>query len=181
MVIDGFLAKLSKKEKIWLFIGISFLSLAILDRLVLSPIGKRIQLINQDVKIKEKELSRDLRNINQKEIISSEYQQYLKYIRKSGSDEEEIARILGELEELARNSNVYLVDIKPQGTHQIDYYKEYAIQLEAEGRMENLATFLYGINHSALLLRAEKISLSLKEKESSTVKGVVLVTKVLVP
>jgi len=181
MRLEEFFAKLSRKEKIGMIIGVAFLSLAILDRLALSPISRRVQQINQDIKIKEKELSGDLRNIHQKEIIAGEYQQYLKYVRKGGSDEEEIARILAEIEELARSSNVYLVDIKPQGTHQIDYYKEYAVQLEAEGRMENLATFLYGINHSALLLRAEKISLSLKEKESSTVKGVVLVTKVLVP
>lgn len=177
----AFLTKLSKKERIGLFIAMGFASLALLDRLVVSPINNRIQQINREIKISEKQLGRDLRNLNRKGIITKEYQKYIQYIKKVGSDEEEVARILGEIEELARKSAVYLVDMKPQQPKKVDFYKEYTVEIEAEGDMESLVNFLHQLNNSSQLLRAEKLRLNLKEKGSSIIKASLLITKVLIP
>src|SRR3990167_2364131 len=90
--------KLSKKEKIGLSVAFAFLALAFLDRLLISPIRTKFNALNQQIRISEKQLGGDMRNINQKEFISEEYEQYLPYIRRSGSDEEEVAKILGGVE-----------------------------------------------------------------------------------
>lgn len=175
-----FLNKLSKKEKVGLGIAVAFALLASFDRVIVEPINDRIQQINREINISEKQLGRDLRNLNQKEVITEEYQKYIQYVKKVGSDEEEVAKILVDIEELARKSRVYLVNIKPQSSKEIDFYKEYTIEINIEGEMEPIMNFLYHLNSSAQLLRAEKLRFNLGAKDSSIIKVSVLITKILI-
>ena len=177
----GFLDKLSGKEKLGLFVGIVFLSLALLDRLIISPVNSKMQQMNQEIKIAEKQLGFDLRNLGQKEIVAREYKKLTQNIRKVGSDEEEVAKALAEIEELTRKSAIYVVDIKPQSPRSVDFYTEYSVEIEAEGQMESLINFLYELNNSSQLLRAEKLHFSLKEKDSPVIKASILITKILLP
>ena len=173
-----FLSKLSQKEKIGLFASAILVSLVILDRLILTPINDRIQQINREIKIGEKQLVMGLRNLNQKEFVSSEYKKYESYLKNSGSDEEKTTAILSEIEILAKKSSVSLIDIKPQQNQNIDSYKEYAIEVETESSMDALLRFLHELNASSQLLRAEKIRLNLKDKDSSVVKSLIQITKI---
>jgi Tfp pilus assembly protein PilO len=179
MINMEFFYKLSKKEKIGLIAAVIAIAIMLIDRLVISPISNRIQRIDQEIKFSENKLSRDLRNINNKELIESEYKKYRGYVKRtSASDEEDVANILGEIEGLARSSGVSLVDIKPQAPKQADFYKEYPIEVEVEGSMEQIVTFLHDLNNSTQLLRAVKLRIGLKDRESSIIKASLLVTKI---
>ena len=172
--------KLSKKEKIGLSVAFAFLALAFLDRLLISPIRTKFNALNLQIRISEKQLGGDMRNINQKKFIGEEYEQYLPYIRRSGSDEEEVAKILGEIEALARKSSVYLVDMKPRKPREVEFYKEYTVEIEAEGYMESLMSFIYQLNTSSQLLRVETLRLNLTKGDSKVLSASMLITKVLI-
>ena len=172
--------KLSKKEKIGLSVAFAFLALAFLDRLLISPIRTKFNALNLQIRISEKQLGGDMRNINQKKFIGEEYEQYLPYIRRSGSDEEEVAKILGEIEALARKSSVYLVDMKPRKPREVEFYKEYTVEIEAEGYMESLMSFIYQVNTSSQLLRIETLRLNLTKGGSNVLSASMLITKVLI-
>lgn len=173
--------KIAQKEKIGLSISFVFLAVAFFDRLIVSPIRTRFHRLDQQIKISEKQLGSDLRNLNQKGRISEEYEKYFLYIRRSGSDEEEAARILGEIEALARKSSVYLVDMKPRKPKETEVYKGYAVEIEAEGQMESLVNFMHQVNTSSQLLRIETLRLTPTKTESDILKASMLITKVLVP
>jgi len=175
-----FFDKLSQKEKIGLMIAFSCLAVAFLDRLIVNPIRNKIKQINREVEISEKQLSMNLRNIKQKDVIEQEYEKYVDYVRRSGSDEEEVAKILGEIEVLARKSSVYLVDTKPQTPKKVDFYQQYMVEIEGEGEMKSIMRFLHELNISPQLLRAEKVRLSIKEKKAGVIKVSMLITKVLI-
>jgi len=172
--------KLSKKEKIGMSLALAFLVIAGMDRLIVNPIRGRFQRIDQAIKIGEKQLGHDLRNVHLKDQIAEEFEKYVEYVERSGSDEEVVAKILGEIEALARQSRVYLVDVKPQAPKKVDFYKEYSVVIEAEGKVANLTTFLHHINMSAQLLRVETLRLNAKGAENKTLKSSMLITKVLV-
>ncbi|MFC1807840.1 type 4a pilus biogenesis protein PilO [Candidatus Omnitrophota bacterium] len=175
------ITKLSGKEKLILACAVIFVLSALIDRLVITPIGDKIGSINQQIKLDESQLKRHLRNFNQRADVKKEYDKYAPYVKKVGSDEEETAKILGEIEELARKADVRLVDMKPRPPEEVDFYKEYTVELEAEGEMNTVVTFLFKLNSSTQLLRAEKLRINPKEKGSSTVKASILVTKILIP
>jgi len=172
--------KLSNKEKIGLSIALVFVAVASLDRLLIDPIRGKFQRINQAIKISEKQLGHDLRNVRQRDQIAGQFEKYVQYVQRSGSDEEEVAKILGEIEALARQSNVHLADMKPQTPKEIDFYKEYFIEIEAEGEIASLTKFLHQLNTSSQLLRVEKLRLNSRKKGDKTLKASMLITKILV-
>jgi len=172
--------KLSKKEKIGMSFAIAFILIASTDRLIVNPIRGRFQRVNQAIKISEKQLGHDLRNVHLKKQIEEEFEKYVQYVERSGSDAEESKKFLGEIESLAQQSNVDLVDIKPQKPIEVDFYKEYSVEIEVQGKIADLMTFLHRINISAQLLRVEKFRLNAKDSGTKALKSSMLITKVLV-
>ena len=123
-----FFSKVSKREKIGLSIAAVIVAVTFLDTLVIKPIRTNMSRMGRQIELYEGELMRDLQSLNEKKAITLEYQKYTQYVTKAGSEEEEVAKILAEIEELARKSSVNLVDITPQVSRDVDFYKEYIIQ-----------------------------------------------------
>jgi Tfp pilus assembly protein PilO len=172
--------KLSNKEKIGLSLAFAVMAIALFDRLIISPIKLRFQRIDRAIKINEKQLAHDLRNVHQRDQIARQFDKYVEYVQRSGSDEEEVAKILGEIESMARQSKIYLANMKPQTPKEIDFYKEYTVEIEAEGKIGALVTFLHQLNTSTLLLRVEKLRLSSIKKGDTTLRASMLIMRVLV-
>jgi Tfp pilus assembly protein PilO len=176
-----FLSNLSKKEKIGLMVAAVIFFLAFSDRLILNPINRRIQQVNQEIKTSEKQLKMGLYNLSQKETIISEYGKYSQYFKSLGSEEEDTAAILSEIETVAKKSNMTLLNLKPLPSKDKGFYKEYSIEVETEGTIESLINFIYRLNTSTQLLRVEKLRLSLKDKDSGLIKAPLLITKISFP
>jgi len=175
-----FWEKLSTKEKFGMSIALAFIVIAGTDRLIVDPIYERVQRVNQAIKIGEKQLGHDLRNVHLKEQIEEKFEKYVQYVERSGSDSEESRKFLNEIESLAQQSNVDLVNIQPQTPKTIDFYKEYSVEIEVEGVIDDLTTFLYHIHMSTQLLRVEKLRINAKDSEIIILKTSMLITKVLV-
>ena len=66
-----------------------------------------------------------------KELIENEYKKYKDFVKKSSvSDEENVSNMLVQIEGLARAAGVNLVDIKPQASRQVDFYREDAVEVK---------------------------------------------------
>ena len=178
--MNNFLEKLSKREKIALFTGITLVIAAILDIVAVKPISGKIQFLDREIKVSEKQLCLNLCNIARKEVVEKEYKEYDKYVGEEGSEEEETSKILSEIETLARKSGMYLIKMKPQSPKVTGFQKEYKIEIEAEGKIEIVVQFLYQLNNSSQLLRAEKIRFTLKEENTSVFKVSMLISKILI-
>ena len=175
-----FFSNMSRKEKAGIMIAATVVLLVFMDRLVVSPIAFMFKKIDNETKRNEQQLAQSLRNLTQKDDIAKEYQKYLKYIKSNYSEGEEVSKLLEEIENIARGSGISVGDIKPQPPRLTDTYKYYTIELEVEGKMDTLLAFLHQLAGSKELFRATKVYITLKEKETSTVKASILVTKVVV-
>ncbi|MFH1199369.1 MAG: hypothetical protein V1650_04355 [Candidatus Omnitrophota bacterium] len=172
--------KFSSKEKLGLAIAAIFILVVFLDRAIIGPINNRVKEINREIHLSEKQLERYVRQVRHKGLISQEYAKYKQQIKKVGTDEEETVRILAEIEALASKLGVRLVNVKPRPCLQIELGKEYSVEVEAEADMGALANFFYQLNASEQLLRIEKLSLVSKDKNSSALKSLILVTKIVI-
>lgn len=173
--------RFSRKEKIGLLLALVVLSAAVLDRLVVSPLYAMFRDLNREIKIAEIELGRDLRNVGQKEAIADEYENYIKYVQRTGSNEEEIAKMLDVIEGLAQKSAVALMEIRPQ---RVDAEREpikYSVDIEARGEMVSIMNFLYGLNTSAQLLRPERVEIRRPDSDSSVCRVSIRVTRMVIP
>ncbi len=175
------ISKLSKRERLFLYTVIFFVSFAFLDRLVIRPVESKFKQLNDEILIQRKLLGKNLRNLAQKEAVLREYKKFETYSKTSSSDEEEMAKFLREIERYASRCAVYIVDIKPQPVMNIDFYKKCVVEIEAEAGMEALIKFIYQIESSNKLLKVERLQLTSAKTTPSTIKANAVITKTLIP
>lgn len=151
--------------------------LLILDLVVFTPLWDFHVSMEQKIIVAEKTLIRNLVNLQRKEAVEAGYEKFRPFVRHAGTDEEENAALLSEMERLARSHQVVLVDMKPRETIPREFHKEYVAELDAEAEMANLVNFIYQLEQSVQLVRVSNVTLSAKEAKSTFVKAKITVTK----
>jgi hypothetical protein len=175
------LARLSKKEKLILYVAVSFVSLALLDRLIISPIFSKMKSLNREIQEKESGIKKNLRILAQKDRILAESAKYSSFLSSPESGEDQITSLLKEIEGYANKASVYLIDMKPSGVKDIGPSKKYLINLNCEAQIEQLTSFMYNIENSSELLTIEKYQISPKAKESSVARCSMSISKMVAP
>ncbi|MBP9866233.1 MAG: hypothetical protein KBC91_07520, partial [Candidatus Omnitrophica bacterium] len=103
-MLNGFLEKLSKKEKTLLFVTAAFVSFGLLDAFVLGPILSKSHIMDAEIHAKEETIKRNLRIISFRDSIESEYLGYQSYLDTSDKGREEIiGDLLKKIEVIAKD------------------------------------------------------------------------------
>ena len=176
-----FISRLSSRERWGLYLGIMVIIGVVSYITVIEPIWTDWQALNEAIYTKERQLLKNLKILAQKEQIAKLYNKYAKNIRMKGSVEEETAVILREIENIARSSKTYITDIKPHKVKDMEFYKEYYVELEVEGKIANLAKFIYELQGSKQILKVRHLRLNAKAGGGDVLKGYMIVTKILIP
>lgn len=179
--LNAFLARFSKREKLILYYTIFFVSLMLLDRMIVFPIYSRIQELNKKIREEEEGIKRSLRIAAQKDRISLESARFGSFLSEAKSEEEEMTVLLREAENLAGRTSVYIVDMKPAGVKEIGAFKKYFVNLNCEAQMEQIVNFMYSIENSNKLLTVEKYQMAPKSKESTVVVCSISISKISMP
>ena len=174
-------SRFSSREKVVFYGAALFISLALLDRVIINPIFSKIDQLNEEIRTTERSIKRNLRILSYKNRINSEYAKYTSFIEKFESEEEEITSFLKEVETLANESLIYLIDMKPRGLQSTESSKQYLISLTGEAEMESVIEFMYKIENSKKLLTIEKYDISPKAKGSSVARCSMTISKLVVP
>lgn len=174
-----FLANLSKRERILLYLAATFIFLSLFYSFALKPLSKKWNSLNQQVLSSEIELKRSLKYLNLKDEVEDIYQSYIGYIKKGSADEEEITILLNEVEKVARASGMHIANIRPEPVKDLEFYKKYVLEMNCEATMENYIEFIYNLQKTAQLIRVEKLKLISQGKASPLLKARLLITKVV--
>lgn len=177
--ITAFLNKLSKREKLVLYGAAAFLSVAFFDRAIFSPIYTRLGSVDKDIAGKEAAIKRNMKILAQKDRIELEAAEYKSFMAAEGSEDEEIAVLMKELETIAAKSSVYVIDMKPGTTQKEAAAKRFQVTLNCEAQLAQLTDFMYGIETSKKILSVDRFALTLKSKDGSTVKCSMTVSKII--
>lgn len=176
------LSRFSKREKVVFYTALFFISLTLVDRLMISPVIYKIKSLNKEIQAKETEIKGNLRLLTHKDRILAESKQYSSYASSLRSEEEEMTSFLKEIENSANKTSIYLIDMKPGGVKEVDSSKRYFVNLNCEAQMEQLVNFMHDIENSDKLLIVDKYQISPKSKESSSiVRCRMTISKVALP
>ncbi len=174
-------SRLPKKEKFILYIVIFFISLVILDRLIISPVFSKMKFLDKEIQSKESQIKKNLRILAQKDRIAAENAKYGSFLNSFESGEDQAASSLKEIEDYANKASVYLIDMKPSTVKESGTSKKYLINLNCEAQMEQLVSFMYHIENSKELLTIEKCQISPKAKDSSIASCSMVISKTITP
>jgi Tfp pilus assembly protein PilO len=178
MKLKGFLSKLSKRERVIVSFTTIFLLVVLMDRLVYQPILHGFERLNQEIQAEESRLIKNLGYLASREHIMAEHKRYADYFARAGSDEEETSSLLSEVEGLARESELFVTNMKPQPVKALDFAKKYSVEVEIKGGMVQIIQFFHGVYRSNHLLSNQQLRLT-KDKSSGLVKGYLSITKTL--
>lgn len=175
------LSSLSRREKRLLYLTITVLAVWILHGFVLNPLITGWKELEDKIEEKSLKLDKSRKILNFKEKIQGEYENYASSVRMQGSEEEEMAKFLTEIESIARASSVHISDIKPRPVKNAGFYETYLVELEAEGDINQISKFIYDIQVSPQLLKIDKYSIGTKGAGTNLLKCRVIVSKILIP
>ncbi len=175
------LLNLSKRERnISMVIALLLFSYAAYSFLF-APLAERLSVLNKEIAAKELKLKKNKKILGREQVVTADYQKYEKYLRQGSSDEQEMASVLSEIEAVAHSVNIRINDMKPRKVKKIDFYNSFAVEVESEGKLLEIVKFIYQLQSPPHLLKAEKVRLERQASSAASLKGYLLVTKILIP
>lgn len=168
----------SIREKRLVVITLALASLSIGYIFILEPFYKKYVGLNQEIQMKQIRLAKSLRLVREKDAITREYKKYSRLLITSGSQEEEMAAVLGEIENTGKTAGIYLNDVKPQRVKDMDFYRELVVEIKFQATMQTLAQFIYNLENSASLLKVKRLQINIKGGGSASIEGNLQISKI---
>ncbi|MBL7130520.1 MAG: hypothetical protein ISS45_03825 [Candidatus Omnitrophica bacterium] len=137
--------------------------------------------MDEKIKLQEETIKRNLTILSQKDSLADEINKFASYLSKSESEEKEVTTFSQEIENLAKESSVYLIGIRPAGKTEEGISRKYSLELDFEAKIEQLFEFFYAIESSNKLIKIEIYHITPKSAESSITTCSMRVSKVIIP
>lgn len=172
---------LTKGEKKLFFLTLILIFIWVAHSFVIRPIVTKWKELDDRVSMTGLKLEKSQKIISKREKIQGEYKTYASPIKMVGSEEEEMAKFLTEIESLAGSSSVRIIDIKPRPIKKVEFYKKYLVELEGEGNINQMSKFIYDMQNSPHLLKIDDFAMGTKGAGTNLLKCHILVSKILIP
>jgi len=155
---------LSKREKIILYFIFAIFPFSIVFNFLIAPVLNKYEFLNKEIAVNRTKLTRQLRLLSKKEAIQSRYSRFSSKLKPLNQEQDTYLMVLSELENLAKDANIRIIDIRPEKTGQgkTGGYNEILINLRTEGGIEEYMKFIYNVENSLGLLKIKRLQLTSK-------------------
>ena len=172
-------SSLSKREKQIFLAAAIIISSSFFYRFVFEPVLKNWSELDSRIAAKKIKLQRCAKLIAGYQAGSAEYKNYAPAVNGVKSEEQELAEILSQIEEIARKSGVYPNVLKPNSVKDERLYKKFVAEAELDSAMKDLMKFFYQLENSSQMFKIESADINAKPDQKDTVKARLLISKIL--
>jgi len=153
---------LTRREKTVLYLTAGVIVFALAFNFLLMPLFARISRINKEIVLTRMKLLKYSWLLSQKDDLLAKYAAGGSSGNSFGQDDPLLAG-LSTIEDLAQQSNIRIIDIRPDMQEKSSsQHKEALIELRAEGNVKGFFAFIYKLENSLFLLKIKKFQLSLR-------------------
>ena len=153
----------SKREKTTLFATIGVILFSIIFNILIMPIVEKNSGMDKEIAYTSAKLNKYLWLLSQKQNLQVKFSKFSSGAGLSDSRQKNMqVETFAELEAMARDSGVVIVDIRPQGSAQIQAKAENIIDLRCEAPIAAQMRFIYKLENSPLLLRIRRCQFTAK-------------------
>ncbi len=171
MINLAFLARLNKRERLLFGAAAVVVGAALVVHLLIAPVAGRLMLLDERITTQTDLISKNVRIVAEKDRVKAAADAFqIYYANKASTQEEEVAYLLGEVDEMARSASLYIVDMKPLNTEEDAVSRKVSVDLNCEAQMEQILTFMHAVASAPHLLFVESINITPKEKDSTIAK-----------
>ncbi len=151
---------LSTKEKRLLMIAIAVILVFCLHAFIVLPIGRAFTGVDAGIRKAELDLVKGRRIVTEKDSVRQEFAQYKQLTGTAGSDNEETAALINEIEQLSDNAGIHVADLGPRAAENKGGYKKYSVDIKITSQIGPLTDFISKLNSSSQVLIVERLRLS---------------------
>ena len=170
--------RLSRRERRVVFLVTAVLGLFFSDYAVIHPIQRNSQALNQKITLEEKQLFKNMQNVAQKSSVDAFYLRLLGDIDVPNTTDEEIrSSMLHDIELLARSSDVYLSEVKPQVSNEHEHFREFSVRMQVEGGMDKIISFFAELVKTKKLYYVENFQVQPHREDVNKVKATVSIAR----
>ena len=153
---------LSLREKRILWVVVGLLAVGLPAQILVFPLLESHRDLDKKILAAQIKANKYERLIQRKDALQKKYQAISFVLKNSSGAQETIVEGLSELESLARESGIRILDIRPQLLKKDSSIKETGIELKAAANMEGFIRFIYKVERSLTLFKIKKIQLTTK-------------------
>ena len=180
-MIAKFVHSLSEMERRVFYIAALFVTLALLDRLFISPILGHIERLDKEIETEKINIMRDQRFLAYKDRIEAEAAEFKPYFTENVPDDDVVnAEFLKQIEMMATQTSVALVKSNPSHVEKNEKSIEYFANVDCSGTLENVIAFMHKVNSADSLLKIIKFNMTPKRGVENEVKISMTIVKLIV-
>jgi len=173
------LSRFSKRERIILIATLVVIIASVFSAFVLEPLVRNFKDVNRQIASKRLKLIKSERLMKLKDRVHERFEALSPKLTAEGSQEEEMAKLLSEIETLARKSNTRISGIKPAAIKKFSAYKKLTVEIDSETTVDSLIKLLYELQQSPQVLKVERLQMDAKSGGRDLLKVTLRVNKIL--
>lgn len=170
---------LNLRERTILYSGLAIIAGALLFNLFFAPLLKRNALLDKKIALALAKARNKLQLVGDKGEFVERYRALFGKALPDNSLGEGAVAALAQLEALAKEAGVRIVEIRPQRTQRYPQYQEFPVEVRLEGTMDKYVSFIYAVGNAPSLLRIKRFLIS--AQPSSQLLSATFLVAYLVP
>ena len=89
--------------------------------------------------------------------------------------------MLSDIEKVNEKIDIRISDKKPQKVKTVDLYNQFSVSLTLEGKLEDVAHFVYDLQNKPYLLRVDELRIDKKSIRTSALRCRLVLSRILIP
>lgn len=173
------ISKLSKREQLILISATVLFAIFLVDRLIVIPVRSHLAETEEKIELRKKEIFKNEKTLNLKEKILPIEKEISSHIRMTGTEDQEVSAMLHTIEKIGSDSEVKFSSVKPRPITGEGSYKTLSADVEAECSMVKFFTFIYQLQSSPDLFRADNLKIRLHEKDPDLLRVTMVISRLV--
>lgn len=151
----------TKRERIIFYFAIGAVVFSIFFVSVIFPALQKAEQLNKEIAVGRARVKKYIRLLSRKDYIRNKYAADYK---PAITSQDRGLSVLSVIEKIAKESDIQLIDIRPQSQREISQDKENEIfmDIKTEGGLQGHMRFIYAIENSLFILRIKRMQLEIK-------------------
>jgi hypothetical protein len=173
---------LSPREQNILVVTLLLSAIMIGYRLGLMPLKRQIAGLEQQIMAESLNVRKNRRLIEGQQGLDAQYELLIREFGQPGAEEQVMARILKEIENVAGDLNLQISDLKPQRARSLDHFKSFSVSLRMESALAEIVEFLDILQREPYRYAVQDVRFDKStRRDSSEIKTVVILEKIFIP
>ena len=116
----------------------------------------------------------------EEKAVEQKLKSYMAVLKQKGSDEQEMTKVLSDIEVVAENAGIKIINMEPGKIKRINFYNYFPVDVQTEGSLKKVCEFLYALESKANHFYVDEVRIEKYAARADTLKCQLVVSRLLI-